>query len=193
MRFAVIASVSTALALAGCAGGSGLLGAKTFEDTYAAATPDRLASRIEVVDDPVEGFRSASSRQVGRNTNLELRPWVWATQRGEIASVSIIVETLTTDWTFPVAAYVGTPSIEARPERFDLDVDCGGLARSCDHREKARLALSADDVRALIGDSQNESIQIRVVGSRGSRLNGSIRKAELIATLEALGVVDRFR
>lgn len=191
MRFAVIASVSAALALSGCAGGSGLLGAKTFEDTYAAATPERLASRIKVVDDPVEGFRSASSREIGRNTNLELRPYVLATQRGEITSVSIIVETLTADWTFPVAAYVGTPSIEVRPERFDLDVDCRRYG--CDHREKARLALSAEEVRALTAASQGESIQIRVVGSTGARLNGSIRKAELVATLEALGVADRFR
>lgn len=182
MRLAVIATVS--IALAGCAGGSGIMGLKTFEDTYAVATPERLAAGIKVVDDPVEGFRSASSRAIGRNPTLELRPYVWATKRGEITNVSIVVETLTASWTFPVAAYVGTPSIAVRPERFDLDVDCGRY--TCDHREKAKLALSADDVRALIDDSQGDSIQVRVVGSTGVRLNGSIRKAELIATLEAL-------
>ena len=182
MRLLSIAALS--LALTACAGGSGLLGAKTFEDTYAVATPERLAAGIKVVDDAVEGFRSASSRQVSRNPTLELRPSVWATKRGEVTSVSIIVETLTVDWTFPVAAYVGTPSIQVRPERFDLDVDCGRYA--CDHREKARLALAAEEVLALVDDSHSDRIQIRIVGSTGVRLNGYIRKAELVATIEAL-------
>lgn len=173
-----------ALLLGGCAG-------MMREDTYAAATTKDFDAWVEVGNDDVEGFRYASSRNTIRSWAMLLRPYVWVVERDGRATVSIYAYTDTSEWVFPTKAYIGTPSRTPELVRVDSDVDCG--FRSCSHSETSRLMLSDDDVRALVADGQDETIQIRIVGRAGIRCDGYIRKAEIVAALKALDLIDQYR
>lgn len=152
---------------------------------------EQLAAKVRLGSDDVEGITYATSRDITRRSDELFTPYVYVAQRGRVTAISIQFSTDTGAWLFPERAYIGTPSRELKVDRIDSDVDCGRYV--CHHTEYGRIILSDDDVRALIADAQDESIQMRLVGSTGGRANGGIRKAEIIATLTKIGIVDHYK
>lgn len=185
MRFAVAAL--SGLILAGCG---------TIADYHDDGTIETFAPLIAVTGDALDGYRVASSDRVrlpylelyGVDSDIFFRAYSYADGR---AQVQVYMWTEASDWLFPYALNFGSPlrSVEAR--KVDSDVDCMS-ARTCEHREDTVVNLSDDDVRYLLSDAAPETIDVRLK-TRGGDVDRTIRKAELVATLDAVGLTERFR
>lgn len=184
MRSIIIAAL--ALGLAGCG---------TVKDYHKDGTPEAFADLVAVSGDALDGYRVASSDPVrmpyrelmGIDSDIFFRAFAYEDGK---ARVQFYVWTQADDWLFPYALNFGSPLRSIKVDRVDSDVHCASTY--CNHREDVVAILSDDDVRYLLSDACPEVIDLRLK-TKGPDVDRTIRKAELVATLNAVGLTDRYR
>lgn len=159
------------------------------EDVYAEEDANWFASKVQVRVDDMEGYRAASSARISRSPPIV--PHIRAVERAGNVVVYIDVTTITGDWVYPQRLYFGAPPRSTDLQYVDGDVMCSSSGR-CTHTERSFAALGQNDVRALVSPEQPEQIRLRVVGQTGRRVDGYVRKAEVVETLRALGALERY-
>lgn len=191
MRLAVTLA---ALALAGCAstpeGSMPIRG-----DAYYTMPLDGLQGRVTVTNDPLDGYRMASSADVraqhidlfGIDSDVFFRAFAW--DSGDHA-VQIYFRTEAPDWLFPRALNFGQPvrSVDVTSVASDVSCRSGG----CEHFESVVAKLSPADVRYLLGPDTPDLFEVRLKTQSGANVDRTLRKDELRAVLAAAGIVDRY-
>lgn len=171
-----------ALALAGC-------GTLPNYETVPAAT---LANMIKIEGDALDGYRTADSskvRPLGYSDGL-VHSFVYARATkmdGGKTFVGIIFRTRTKAWLDPTSLNFGSPLRSIPAQREGVRVECYG---DCSHEEVTYFEIPPDDVRWLIGASAPEVIELRLKARADT--DRTIRKDELRATLDAVGLLGEF-
>ncbi|HVY88145.1 MAG TPA: hypothetical protein VG942_04710 [Hyphomonadaceae bacterium] len=88
-------------------------------------------------------------------------------------------------------AYVGTPLTKATLTFPWLDVSCLDKSHWCNRIQAMQIDLDADQVRSMIAEKASATIAISISNKR--RIEWRMPKADLIAALDALGVLGQFR
>lgn len=174
------------LALTGCAG---------FSDGYETRPAEAFAAKVEVKGDGLDGYRMARSDKAravyfdpsGIQSDIYFRAYAYADGR---AVVQVYIWTDTPDrWLFPTVLNFGSPLRSVDVKRIDSDTHCA--AGVCHQRESTVATLSDDDVRAILDPAAPEFFPVRLV-AQGGTVDRNLRRAELEATLEAVGLAGRF-
>jgi hypothetical protein len=87
-------------------------------------------------------------------------------------------------------AWVGTPLRETKRELVEFANKCKGSRLDCVRIQRDRIALSDEDIRAALNNPKREDIP---VGIYERSVDWRMPYDELAATLDALGVSERFR
>lgn len=176
-----------ALALAGC-----VTVPSAYHENEDLQSMTRL---IEVSGDRLDGYRMASSDRVRMPycllCSVSSDIWVraFAYDDGH-ANVQIYIWTKSdADWLFPYALNFGDPLRTVQVQKVNSDVDC--WRSNCHHREDVVANLDEPDLRYLLSEDCPELIEVRLKGKAGD-VDRTIRKTELIATLNAVGLLERF-
>lgn len=183
-----------ALFLAGCA--SSVDGSMPlYGDAYYTMPAEAFASRIDVTEDPLDGYRLVTSSGVrpkyqeffGTDSSIFFRAFVW--QDGGHA-VQVYVRTESPDWLFPTALNFGAPLRSVPVTSVSSDVSC--RSGGCNHYESVIAKLSDADVRAMLTPEMPELFEVRLKTQSGVNVDRTLRKDELRAVLAAAGIADRY-
>ena len=94
-------------------------------------------------------------------------------------------------WDRPDPAHVGNPWREADFAFTDRATQCYNESFWCNRLQQFEVTLSADTVRAFIAETAPDSIPVALFTR--SDVDWRIMRAELLATLDAVGAADHFR
>lgn len=158
---------------------------------YESAPDLTFASYVSVKGDALDGQRTANSQRArplgysdGRVTS-----YVYALAARTDAGAGaawIVFKTRSADWLYPTALNFGSPLRSISGEREDSNVSCS--AGGCTHTETTTFELTPADVRQLLAGP--EVIELRLKSRADT--DRTIRKAEIRATLDAVGVLGEF-
>lgn len=192
MRNLVISLASAAVA--GCASSvSGTL--PIYGDAYYSMPPEGLASRIDVTNDPLDGYKLVSSHRVrakyvdfaGVDSSISFRAFVWNDGKD---AVQVYIETESSDWLYPTTLNFGSPLRSVPVDSLGTDVTC--RSGGCDHFETVIARLSPADVRQMLAPNTPDLFEVRLKTQSGIDVDRTLRKDELRAVLAAAGITERY-
>lgn len=176
-----------------------------------AADYARFKSEVNVRTNE-QGWRVASSSRSteAKNANLysggeTLAMWVMVLQPPEGVATVVLAgsraraiqqaDVKPTDeqgpWDRPEPAHVGNPWREADFAFTQRRTECYGEAFWCNRLQNFSVTLTPDMVKAFIAEDAPDSIPVALFTRRD--VDWRMPRAELLATLDALGIADQFR
>ena len=181
----------------------------------AALSQETNTPGIQVREDPATGWRMATSIELAESENdgarysnaprNKLVTWIEAHKKNaEPTLVFLAGQRL--QWRLPdevdetgkygpwdptYPAYVGWPFQEADLRYLGGELSCPSRSHWCSRVDLFEVLLPPDLVKSLITDKARKKIRADITGRKITQWQ--IPKAELIATLDALGVLEEFQ
>lgn len=169
---------------------------------------------VQVYEDPDNGARIATSAQLaspkvigaryGNSPRNQVVVWIEAHKIGAEPPVVILTgERL--QWRLPdevadtgkygpwdpeYPAYIGSPFQEADLQYLGGEITCQSRSHWCPRIDQFKVIVPHDVVASLIAPNARKKIRVSITGVKTTQWETS--KAELIATLEALGALQEF-
>ncbi len=195
-----------------------LIGSLLSLASLAASAPSAAqqpAADIQVYQDAESGARVATSVQLaspevigaryGNSPRNEVIVWIEAHKLGAQPTVVVLTgERL--QWRLPdevaekgeygpwdpdYPAYIGWPFQEADLQYLGGEITCPSNSHWCPRIDRFKVVLPHDVVANLIAPKARKKIRVSITGSKITQWETA--KAELVATLQALGSIEEFQ